>query len=116
MVGLQIFISAWNSHTIPRKGIPNILQLQNSRTTPISPSDIPAADSAVSTYRDQRGSITDPQDFGYDPTHKEQREQEWAARCGMSTDDIYTQLMCNNTQPLQDSIFHYINITANLSD
>ena len=86
------------------KDIPITLQVQNSKTTPISPSDILAADSAVTTYRNQGGSITDPHNFGYDPTFEEKCEQEWAARCGMSAEDIYTQLMCNNTQPLQDSI------------
>lgn len=41
MVGLRRMVDAWNSHTIPKKGIPNVLQVHNDRTTTISPSDVP---------------------------------------------------------------------------
>ena len=47
-VGLRRMVNAWNSHTIPRKGIPNVLQLG---TTPVDPSDIPTAADAVAGSR-----------------------------------------------------------------
>lgn len=120
MVGLRRMVDAWNSHTIPKKGIPNALQMQNSRTTPISPSDVPLVVDAVSAYREQGGRITDPSDFGQDPlssdiTLSQLREQEWSTRCGVTVEDIYTEVMCGNTQPLRDAIVKFIEITLELS-
>ena len=108
-------VDAWNSHTIPKKGIPNALQIQNNRTTPISPSDVPSVVDAVSAYREQGGRITDPSDFGQDPlssdiTLLQLREQEWSKRCGRTAEDIYTQVMCGNTQPLRDAMVKFIGI------
>ena len=120
MVGLQRMINAWNSHSVPRKGIPNVLQSQNNGTTPMDPADVPSVDNAVAAYREQGGSLTDPHEFGSDPliddaTLLQQREDDWLGRCA-STEEVYTQLMCNDSQPLQNSILHYIEITKNLSN
>ena len=66
-IGLCRMVDAWNSHTIPRKGVPNILQMENNGTTPIISSDIPTAANAVAAYRGQGGRLTEPSDFGEDP-------------------------------------------------
>ena len=120
MVGLKRMVAAWNSHTIPRRGIPNVLQIQNNRTTPIVPSDVPTVADAVSAYREQGGRITDPSDFGEDPlicsiALSQQREWEWSARCGMTSEDIYTEVMCGNSQALQEAILKFIEVTMELS-
>ena len=120
MVGLKRMIDAWNSHTIPKKGVPNVLQVQNNRTTAISPSDVPSVVDAVSAYREQGGRITDPSDFGQDPLSSDTalsqlREQEWSTRCGVTVEDIYTEVMCGNVQALQDAIIKFIEITVELA-
>ena len=118
MVGL---IDAWNSHTIPKKGVPNVLQVQNNRTTTISPSDVPSVVDAVSAYREQGGRITDPSDFKHDPLRSDTAlsqppEQEWSTRCGVTVEeDIYTEVMCGNVQALRDAIIKFIEITVDLA-
>lgn len=57
MVGLKRMIEAWNSHSIPK----------SKQTIPVDISDIPSFDEAVSAYREQGGTSTDPTDFGVDP-------------------------------------------------
>ena len=111
-------IHAWNNHSVPRKGIPNSLVL-NSRTNPIQLSEILTTASAVSEYRQQGGSITDPSEFGEDPLRNDdvlsrQWEQLWLARCGTTISDIYTDLMVGNSQPLQNCIIKFIEITTEL--
>ena len=111
-------IHAWNNHSVPRKGIPNSLAL-NSCTNPIQLSKIPTTASAVSEYRQQGGSITDPSELGEDPLRNDdvlsrQREQLWLARCGTNISDIYTDLMVGNSQPLQNCIIKFIEITEEL--
>ena len=58
-VGLERMVHSWNNHSIPKKGIPNSLAL-NNHTNPIQLSEIPTAVTAVSEYQQQGGSITDP--------------------------------------------------------
>ena len=118
MIGLRRMVDAWNSHTIPKKGIRNVLQVHNDRTT-ISPSDVPSVVDAISAYREQSGRITDPSDFGQDPLSSDTalsqlREQEWS-RCSVTVVDIYTEVMCGNAQTLRDAIVKFIEITMELS-
>ena len=80
MVGLRRMVDVWNSHTIPRKGTPNTLQVHN-RTTPISPSDVPSVVDAVSAYREQGGRITDPS--------SQLCEQEWSTWYGVTAEDNF---------------------------
>ena len=119
LVGLERMIQAWNNHSVPRKGIPNTLAL-NDGTNPIHLSEIPMSDMAVSEYRHQGGSITDPTEFGEDPLRDDlvllrRREQLWVTRCGATISVIYTDLMAGNSQPLQDSIMKFIEVTQELN-
>ena len=50
-VGMQRMISAWNAHYIPRRGIPNMLQRQQTDTTLIDPLEIPTVGEASHRYR-----------------------------------------------------------------
>ena len=94
--------------------------MQNNRTTTISPSDVPSVVDAVSAYREQGGRITDPCDFRHDPLRSDTalsqpREQEWSTRCGVTVEDIYTEVMCGNVQALRDAIIKFIEITVELA-
>ena len=66
-VGMDRMIAAWNSHPIPRHGVPNQLQVDACRTAPIHPLEVPNVTSAMDSFRHQRGRITDPATFGVDP-------------------------------------------------
>ncbi len=117
-VGLRRFVGAWNSHPIPRRGIPNVLQTTSSHTLPIHPAELPQTATAVQRYRAQGGSITDPSVFGEDPlcsnpTLMQDRTRLWTARSS-SPEEIFTELMSGNTQPLQDAVLNYIDITDDL--
>ena len=49
-----------------------------------------------------------------DPALVQQRQQEWSIRCGMSPEQVFTQLMSGNTQALEDAIITFIDITNEL--
>ena len=70
-------------------------------------------------YKQQGSSITDPHPLGEDPLASDpalvqQRQQEWIIRCGMSPEQVFTQLMSGNTQTLEDAIITFIDITNKL--
>ena len=111
-IGLKRMVDAWNCHIVLRKGIPNILQAQNNGTTRIDITEVPTVGDAVLAFRQQGGTLTDPSDFGLDPlaNHQalsQQREEEWLIKCGMSAEDVYTQLMCEDPNPLENAILYY---------
>ena len=120
-VGLNRMIEVWNNHSIPQKGIPNTLQANNDGTNPINPADIPTASAAVSQYRQQGGSLTDPAEFGDDPLANDaqlcrRREDLWLLRCGgFNCNDIYSADMCGNTWHLENAILKFIEVTHELS-
>ena len=68
---------------------------------------------AVQQYKQQGSSITDPHPVGEDPLAL-QRQQEWTIRCGMSPEQVFTQLMSGNTQALEDAFITFIDITNEL--
>ena len=55
-VGMRMIL-AWNSHSIPRCGIPNTLQTQAFNTVHIHPSEVPQCSDAVAKYRRQGGDL-----------------------------------------------------------
>ena len=57
-IGMDRMILAWNSHPIPRRGVPNTLQVQAFHTSPIHPAEVPQCSTAVSEYRQQGGRLT----------------------------------------------------------
>ena len=120
-VGLNRMIEAWNNHSIPGKGVPNTLQASNDATNPINPADIPTTSAAVSAYRQQGGSLSDPAEFGEDPLATNtllcrRREDLWLLRCGgLNCGDIYSAVMCGNGWHLQNAISKFIEVTRELS-
>lgn len=119
-VGMQRMISAWNAHYIPRRGIPNTLQRQQTGTTLIHPLEIPTVGEASHRYRQQGGSLTDPHTFGQDPLAGDddllqQRDREFTQRCPLTYANIFSSLISGNGGPLRDALETYIAITENLS-
>ena len=121
-VGLRRLVGAWNNHSIPKKGIPNVLQLIRNGLTPNSPHEVPTLSDAASAYRLQGGRITEPREFGIDPLYEytdllQQREQIWLQRCAItSIEDIYGEVMSGNIIKLQDAILSFINLTMELDE
>lgn len=119
-VGMQRMISAWNAHSIPRRGIPNVLQRQQTGTTVIHPLEIPTVDEASHQYREQGGSLTDPHTFGHDPLAddddlQQQRDREFSQRCPLCYADIFSALVSGDRGPLQNALEAFVAITENLS-
>ena len=119
-IWMERMILAWNSHPIPRRGIPNLLQGQAFHTSPIHPAEIPQCSTAVTQYRQQGGWLTDPRDPGDDPLQGDdvlcrQREQLWRSQCGMDVGDIFSKTILGNTAALENAIMGYINITTRLA-
>lgn len=50
VVGLQNFIHAWNTHTIPSKGTPDALFAAHLRTSQIPPQFFPPAEDFAADY------------------------------------------------------------------
>ena len=66
-IGMERFISAWNCHHLPSRGIPNLLKSHRNGTTLIHPHEIPSTQQATDDYRQQGGTLSEPEPFGYDP-------------------------------------------------
>ena len=113
-------ILAWNSHAIPRRGVPNVLQGQAFRTSPIHPLEIPQCSMAVTQYRQKGGRLTDPRDPGHDPLQGDdvlcsRREQMWQSQCGMGVGDLFSETISGNTSALENAIISYIDIPTVVS-
>ena len=119
-VGMNRMVAAWNSHPIPRRGIPNQLQDQEYNTCMIHQSEVPDGASAVQQYRQQGGQITDPSALSSDPIGDDQslfqeREVRWLRECGMGVSDIFSQLVSGTSLPLENSVLSFIRITNELA-
>ena len=119
-IGMNRMVQAWNNHFIPRRGIPKRLRLERSGTSRIHPSEVPSASTAVSTYASQGGRVTNPFSIGFDPLHNDtslmqQREDQWISSCGMSVEDLFSNLISGNSLPLENAITAFIRITRVLS-
>ena len=118
-VGMNRMVSAWNSHPIPRRGVPNRLQDEVYHTCRIHGSEVPDGDRAIQQYRQQGGHITDPTTFGNDPLSGDpsllrEREARWLQECG-NVSDMFSQVVSGNPVPLENSIISYIRITNELA-
>lgn len=119
-VGMKRFIAAWNSHSIPKRGVPNRIQEQGYNTGNIHPVEVPDVSTAVEMYTDQGGTLTDPTTFGIDPLRDnssliEERQDRWSSECGMPVEDIFSNLVSGNSVPLENAITSFITITEQLS-
>ena len=119
--GMERMIQAWNSHPIPRRGVPNKLQLRAFHTTPTQPAEIPSANDAETLYRDRGGRLTYPAIIGSDPletdpNHCTVREDKWLAKYGMIVHQFFSNVISGNHLPLENAILHFTDITSDLAD
>jgi hypothetical protein len=120
-VGMRRMISAWNSHPIPHRGIPNELQRQAFNTAPIQPGEIPVATEAVIHYRDQGGHLRDPAAFGTDPLENDldlcrQRHERWLIKCGMDVDQMFSRIISGDHSVLENAVLDFIDLTSDMSN
>lgn len=118
-VGMKRMIMAWNAHSLPHRGIPNVLQHERPGTIATINVQLPSTRDAVDMYRQQGGILTDPSEFGTDPLENDtqkidQREQEFHNNA-MSFEDIFSNVISDNDVPFREAILLYIDITVHLS-
>ena len=118
-VGMERMIQAWNAHSIPNHGVPNLLQSHRCGTTAIHPFEVPTVDSAAVMYRQQGGRLTDPRTYGTDPLEGDeelqtQRDQLHESSVGCPISSVFNQLICGDQQPFETAITSYITITEQL--
>ena len=119
-IGMDRFISAWNCHHLPSRGIPNLLQSHRNGTTAIHPHEVPSTQQATDDYRQQGGTLSDPKTFGSDPLAANallcnQRDEVFSERIGTTFSEIFNQVLIGNTVPFEQAILNYILITEELS-
>lgn len=115
-VCMNRFVAAWNSHSIPNRGISNRIQNQQFNISSIHPFEIPDVPAAVAMYTAQGGTLTEPTSFGIDPLNGDaallqERQDRWSVACGMSVDDIFSNLVSGDSVPLENAIINFITIT-----
>ena len=114
-VGMWRMIDAWNSHSIPHRGVPNTLQ-SNQQLTMIHPAEIPHGLDATALYRAQGGRLTDARIFGVDPLGNDislcqSREEQW----GCDVAELFSAVMMGNSSLLEQAIQDFIDLTNRLS-
>lgn len=119
-IGMERFINAWNYHHQPLRGIPNLLQSQRNGTTAIHPSEIPSVEQAAQEYRQQGGSIADPQPYGSDPLQDDEllihrRDELFSERVDSDFSYIFNCLLVGNKAPFGEAILQFISITEELT-
>lgn len=119
-IGMERFINAWNYHHQPLRGIPNLLQSQRNGTTAIHPSEIPSVEQAAQEYRQQGGSIADPQPYGSDPLQDDEllihrRDELFSERVDSDFSYIFSCLLVGNKAPFEEAILQFISITEELT-
>ena len=112
-VGMTRMILAWNSHLIPRRGVPNSGQIDGQGTATIHPSEVPEVTVAAERYRMQGGRLTESSIFE-DASLEAERGERWSRECG-KVEDIFSALISGNSDSLEDAILAYIRITNELS-
>ncbi|KAL1250721.1 hypothetical protein QQF64_018517 [Cirrhinus molitorella] len=115
LVGLQNFVSAWNAHTIPHKGIPDALFAAHLRTARI-PSHLIAAVVAAN-YVSNGGTLTYPSLYGQDPLDRYpdrqlQRENLWSS--AYQFDHLFYATLVGNSGLFWDALDMYMSITHSL--
>ena len=119
-IGIERFISAWNSHHLPLRGIPNLLQSHQNGTISIHSSEIPTAEEAAAAFRQQGGHLSDPRPYGRDPLEgddalTQQREEIFEERIGSSFSDVFGNLLAGNSDLFERAVLQYVLVTEELS-
>jgi hypothetical protein len=117
--GLSLAIAAWNNHTIPGKGKPDVLYQTKSVLEPVQPNDVPTVDEAVAGFQAKGGRLTLFSSFGVDPLEGRDdlcqiRIRNFHERFNNFSSIFHS--VCNEDDTLfRSGLLHFINITTRLS-
>jgi hypothetical protein len=112
--GLQNVTSYWNQHSIPGKGIPNILFANNNKTFRVPDLYLPPSEAVCVEYEQLGGRMTWPKPYGYDPLsqfpHLFQQRDVQMPDYGM----LLGCLVNGQTAPFRNAVQQYIDLTFSL--
>lgn len=112
---LQIFVPAWNCHTIPGKGIPDVLFANNQRTATITADFLPPAHVLAAEYIRNGRSLTHPTAFGSDPLDGQpglQQQKDSLFRAYYPDfESIFSSAIIGHNDVFGDALLTYIDIT-----
>ena len=118
---LSRFVLAWNNHRIPgiSGGVPNILASTHRNTTPLSASNIPTTDDAISLFTGARGHLTAESSFGRDPLEgyphlQYLRERDFQVMYSCM-DDVFQNVIISDGTMFRQSIHCFIQLTKRFS-
>jgi hypothetical protein len=121
-IGMHLFISSWNAHSVPSRGIPNCLQQARSGTTTIHPLELPSTREAVEQYRGQGGNLTDPTPFVEDPLDGEdsliqERSRRFlrAVPHGNDYQQLFSTLINGDSSMFCTAVTNFASITGDLA-
>ncbi len=117
-IGMTAVVNSWNSHSIPGKGVPDILFRNTCHTSPVTQAELPASTVVAANYRADGGTIRDNSIFGYDPLHRyinlfRRRDELFNQNFSDFTGLYDFTVNCNNL-PLQNAVLCYIDITESI--
>jgi hypothetical protein len=117
--GVQLAIAAWNSHSVPGKGVPNQRMLIENYLNPLDPSLVPSVSEAISTYQSMGGRLTLFSNFGQDPLKELRNKCETrldAFRSRYSDFKPIFHTVCNGDHTLfRGALLFFIDITKRLA-
>lgn len=118
-IGMINVVNAWNSHTIPGKGVPNVLYNDTCKTTAFHSDAMPPSSVVALNYRTEGGTINEMGSFGIDPLKDDQnlliRRQDLFAQVCPDFAAVFDCTVNRNSQPLKHAALTLIHITRNLS-
>ena len=118
--GMNVFVSAWNSHRIPGKGKPNEVAMENDHTAAINQDLLPTTEQAVAYYEGVLGGhLTPPRVFGEDLLHRTpalqlQRDELWL-RHAPSMDDMFASVHHDHGRLFKDRVLAFIELTQDIA-
>ncbi|XP_019860944.1 PREDICTED: uncharacterized protein LOC109589282 [Amphimedon queenslandica] len=117
-VGMERFISAWNSHFIAGKGVPLVLSQQRF-TTQVQASVVPSTVTATQDYEQQGGSLTHFSEFGIDPLRERHdlirlRDEHFGVDIG-SYETVFTDAVSGSGDLVERALLHFLTLTQRLA-
>lgn len=118
-IAMNNTVQAWNAHTIPGKGIPNLLFQENCRTAHVPLNYLPPADIVAIDYRNSGGVVKTWPEFGEDPLQNDPRlqvyrDQLFGRRYPVMEPIVYHLLNRDDTL-FKEALHYLIDVTDRLS-
>ena len=119
MIALRVAVEAWNAHSIPKRGVPNVLFRDNCRTASLPDHMIPPADALALQYEQDGGGLTRSEPFGVDPLEgyvdlQNQREHLFS-QAVPSLETVTSFLHNRHAEEFRHALRCYIDISFNLT-